>query len=270
MGAGSYVCGEETALLESLEGKRGEPRTKWFFPVEKGYLQLPTIINNVETFCAAARIIEMGADEYSQLGIPGSPGTKLISVSGDCRLPGIYEIEWGMTVAELLELCEADDPYYIQVSGPSGECISIKEKFRRISMLDLMARKDIRCGGSFMIFNKQRDLVKVLMNFSEFFKHESCGICTPCRAGNFIIQRKLERLENGLANEIDLQEIKAWGTIMKNTSRCGLGKTATNSLIIAMDKFHDYFAAKLDKDFNGLNLKFDMEAATEDYEKYKI
>lgn len=270
IGAGSYVCGEETALLESLEGKRGEPRTKWFFPVEKGYLQLPTIINNVETFCAAARIIEMGADEYSQLGIPGSPGTKLISVSGDCKLPGIYEIEWGMTVAELLELCEADDPYYIQVSGPSGECISIKEKYRRISMLDLMARKDIRCGGSFMIFNKQRDLVKVLMNFSEFFKHESCGICTPCRAGNFIIQRKLERLENGLANEIDLQEIKAWGTIMKNTSRCGLGKTATNSLIIAMDKFHDYFAAKLDKDFNGLNLKFDMEAATEDYEKYKI
>ena len=270
MGAGSYVCGEETALLESLEGKRGEPRTKWFFPVEKGYLQLPTVINNVETFCAATRIFEMGSAEYLHLGIPGSPGTKLICVSGDCKLPGIYEIEWGMTIAELLELCEADDPYYIQVSGPSGECISIKEKFRRISMLDLMARKDIRCGGSFMIFNKQRDLVKVLMNFSEFFKQESCGICTPCRAGNFIIQRKLERLENGLANETDLQELKSWGTIMKNTSRCGLGKTATNSLIIAMDKFHDYFASKLDKDFNGLNLKFDMEAATKDYEKYKI
>ena len=262
MGAGSYVCGEETALLESLEGKRGEPRTKWFFPVEKGYLQKPTVINNVETFCAVARIIEMSAAEYSQLGIPGSPGTKLISVSGDCKLPGIYEIEWGMTVAELLELCEADDPYYIQVSGPSGECISIKEKFRRISMLDLMARKDIRCGGSFMIFNKQRDLVKVLMNFAEFFKQESCGICTPCRAGNFIIQRKLERLDNGMAIESDLQELKNWGTIMKNTSRCGLGKTATSSLINAMEKFHDYFAAKLDKDFNGLNLKFDMEAAT--------
>jgi len=270
MGAGSYVCGEETALLESLEGKRGEPRTKWFFPVEKGFLQLPTVINNVETFCAAARIIEIGADEYTRLGIPGSPGTKLISVSGDCKLPGIYEIEWGMTVAELLELCEADDPYYIQVSGPSGECISIKEKFRRISMLDLMARKDIRCGGSFMIFNRQRDLVKILMNFSEFFKQESCGICTPCRAGNFIIQRKLERLQDGLANEIDLQELKSWGQLMKTTSRCGLGKTASSSLIIAIDKFHDYFAARLDKSYNGLNLKFDMEAATEDYEKYKI
>lgn len=269
MGAGSYVCGEETALLESLEGKRGEPRTKWYFPVEKGYLQQPTVINNVETFCAAARIIEMTADAYIQLGIPGSPGVKLLSVSGDCRLPGIYEIEWGMTVAELLELCEAEDPYYIQVSGPSGECISIKEKFRRISMLDLLARKDIRCGGSFMIFSRQRDLVKVLLNFTEFFKSESCGICTPCRAGNFIIQRKLERLDNGLATEKDLEDLKNWGTIMKNTSRCGLGKTATNSLIYAMDKFHDYFAGKLDKEFNGLNLRFDMEAATRDYEKYK-
>ncbi|MBK6937477.1 MAG: NAD(P)H-dependent oxidoreductase subunit E [Chitinophagaceae bacterium] len=270
MGAGSYVCGEETALLESLEGKRGEPRTKWFFPVEKGYLQHPTVINNVETFCAAARIIEIGADAYMSQGIPGSPGVKLLSVSGDCKLPGLYEIEWGMTVAELLELCEAEDPYYIQVSGPSGECISIKEKYRRISMLDLLARKDIRCGGSFMIFSKQRDLVKVLQNFSEFFMSESCGICTPCRAGNFIIQRKLERLQNGLANEADLKELKSWGTIMKNTSRCGLGKTATNSLIYAMDKFHDYFMQRLDKEYNGLNLKFDIEAATEEYEKYKI
>jgi len=270
VGAGSYVCGEETALLESLEGKRGEPRTKWFFPVERGYLQQPTVINNVETFCAAARIIEMGSDEYLQLGIPGSPGTKLISVSGDCKLPGIYEIEWGITVAELLESCEAEDPFFIQVSGPSGECISMKEKYRRISMLDLLARKDIRCGGSFMIFNKQRDLVKILLNFSEFFKKESCGICTPCRAGSFIIQRKLERLNNGLANENDLEEIKNWGTIMRDTSRCGLGKTATSSLILAMDKFHDFFTSKLDKEYNGLNLKFDMEAATKDYEQYKI
>ena len=270
MGAGSYVCGEETALLESLEGKRGEPRTKWFFPVEKGYLQLPTIINNVETFCAAARIIEMGSGEYLKLGVPGSPGTKLISVSGDCKRPGIYEIEWGMPVEELLNLCEADDPYYMQVSGPSGEGISIDEKLRRISMVDLLGQKGIRCGGSFMIFNRQRDLVKVLMNFSEFFKHESCGICTPCRAGNFIIQRKLERLDNGLANETDLEELKSWGTIMRNTSRCGLGKTATNSVINAMDKFHDYFETKLDKNYNGLNLKFDMDAATKDYEEYKI
>ncbi len=137
-------------------------------------------------------------------------------------------------------------------------------------MLDEHDGKDIRCGGSFMIFNKKRDLVKVLLNFSEFFKHESCGICTPCRAGNFIIQRKLERLDHGLANEDDLKDLKNWGTLMKNTSRCGLGKTATNSLILAMDKFHEYFSTKLDKDYDGLNLKFDMDAATRDYEEYKI
>jgi [NiFe] hydrogenase diaphorase moiety large subunit len=137
-------------------------------------------------------------------------------------------------------------------------------------MLDLMMRKDIRCGGSFMVFNKQRDLVRVLMNFAEFFKLESCGICTPCRAGNFIIQRKLEKLNNGTANENDLKELKNWGIIMKNTSRCGLGKTATNTIIAAMDKFHDYFVSKLDKDFDGLNLEFDMKTATKEYEKYKI
>lgn len=270
MGAGSYVCGEETALLESLEGKRGEPRTKWYFPVEKGYLQQPTVINNVETFCAAARILALGTEAYTQLGIPGSPGVKLLSVSGDCKLPGIYEIEWGMTVAELLELCEAEDPYFIQVSGPSGECISIKDKYRRISMLDLLARKDIRSGGSFMIFNRQRDLVKVLLNYASFFRSESCGICTPCRAGNFIIQRKLERLNNGLANETDLEELKQWGIIMKNTSRCGLGKTATNSLIYAMEKFNGYFRERMDKTYNGLNLKFDLDAATAAYDQYKI
>lgn len=269
MGAGAYVCGEETALLESMEGKRGEPRTKWFFPVERGYLQNPTVINNVETFCAVARILAMGTDAFCQLGIPGSPGTKLISVSGDCNRPGIYEIEWGMTVAELLELAEAVDPYYMQLSGPSGECISIKEKYRRISMLDLLARKDVRCGGAFMIFNHSRDLVQVLMNYAEFFKHESCGICTPCRAGNFILQRKLEKLKSGLAAAGDLQDLRNWGNIMKSSSRCGLGKTAPNSIIQSMEKFKDYFEKKLSKESNGSTVAFDLEGAVEEYEKYK-
>ncbi len=268
MGAGAYVCGEETALLESMEGKRGEPRTKWFFPVEKGYLQLSTIINNVETLCAVTRIIGVGIQEYLLRGIPGSPGTKLISISGDCRKPGLYEIEWGMTVAEILEACEAVDPYYIQFSGPSGECISIKEKYRRVSMIDLMSHTDIRCGGSLMIFNHQRDLINILMNYSQFFKHESCGICTPCRAGNFIIQRKLERLRLGLADGNDLADLKSWGRIMKTTSRCGLGKTACNSLTMALDKFQDYFAPHFASS-NGDNKKFDMEAAVADYEKFK-
>lgn len=269
LGAGAYVCGEETALLESLEGKRGEPRTKWFFPVEKGYLQQPTLVNNVETFAAAAHIVDMGAAEYNRRGIPGSPGAKLISVSGDCRKPGLYEIEWGMSVAELLDLCEAEDPYFVQVSGPSGECISMAEKDRRISMLDLLNRKDIRCGGSFMIFNSRRDLIKVLLNFSAFFKHESCGVCTPCRAGNFILQRQLEKLDRHLAQPADLDAIRNWGAIMKAASRCGLGKTAPNTPIMAMEKFHDYFAARLGQDANSLNKSFDLERATAAYEQYR-
>lgn len=269
IGAGAYVCGEETALLESLEGKRGEPRTKWFYPVEKGYLQLPTVVNNVETFAAVARLIQMGSFDYLKRGIPGSAGTKLISISGDCQRPGIYEIEWGMTVAELLDLCGAEDPYFIQVSGPSGECISVREKYRRISMLDLMAQKDIRCGGSFMIFNSKRDLVHILMNFSEFFKHESCGVCTPCRAGNFIIQRKLERLQNELADMNDLKELRNWGTIMKTTSRCGLGKTASNSILQSLEKFQDYFTARFAGTDNSTYRKFDHHAAVEEYERYK-
>jgi len=269
IGAGAYVCGEETALLESMEGKRGEPRTKWFYPVEKGYLQLPTVVNNVETFAAAARLIQMGSSEYLKRGIPGSPGTKLISISGDCQRPGIYEIEWGMTVAELLDLCGAEDPFFIQVSGPSGECISVKEKYRRISMLDLMANKDIRCGGSFMIFNSHRDLVHILMNFSQFFKHESCGVCTPCRAGNFIVQRKLERLLNGLADMNDLKELKNWSTIMKASSRCGLGKTATNSVLQSLEKFNDYFTERFATIDNSIYRKFDHHAAVEEYERYK-
>lgn len=269
VGAGAYVCGEETALLESLEGKRGEPRTKWFYPVEKGYLQLPTVINNVETFAAVARLLQMGSFEYLKRGMPGSPGTKLISLSGDCKLPGIYEIEWGMTIAELLDLCGAEDPFFIQVSGPSGESISAKEKYRRISMLDLMAQKDIRCGGSFMIFNSHRDLVHILMNFSEFFKHESCGVCTPCRAGNFIIERKLERLNNGLADMNDLKELKSWGSIMKATSRCGLGKTAPNAIIQSLEKFNDYFKARFSSTDNSTYRKFDHSSAVEEYEHYK-
>jgi len=269
LGAGAYVCGEETALLESMEGKRGEPRTKWFFPAEKGYLQLPTLVNNVETFAAVARILALGMDEYLTRGIPGSPGTKVISLSGDCRKPGIYEIEWGMTVDTILQKCEAEDPYYMQFSGPSGECISIKEKHRRISMLDLISDTDIRCGGSLMVFSKQRDLIQILMNFSEFFKHESCGVCTPCRAGNFIIQRKLERLKLGLADHGDLADLQNWSRIMKSTSRCGLGKTACNSLTLALDKFQDYFANRFSDNPVRDNKKFDMEAAVAEYEKYK-
>lgn len=262
LGAGAYVCGEETALLNSLEGKRGEPRNKRYFPTQRGYLHLPTVVNNVETFCAAARIMELGADHYLRTGTPTSPGTKLLSISGDCRYPGIYEIEWGMSVRELLEKCAADQPHFIQVSGPSGECISMAEADR------LIALDDLPCGGSFMIFNRSRDILQVLRNFTRFFKAESCGLCTPCRAGNFLIERKLELFAAKLAQRSDVDELHSWGEIMKLTCRCGLGRTAPNSLLTAQEKFPEYFESIVDRKQEQLSKGFSLDDAIREYDRF--
>ncbi|GAB4412969.1 MAG: hypothetical protein OHK0039_19370 [Bacteroidia bacterium] len=216
---------------------------------------------------AAAHIVGLGAADWCRRGIAGSPGTKLISVSGDCERPGLYEIEWGMEVATLLDLCGARDPYYMQVSGPSGECISMAEQHRAISMPNLLERKDIRCGGSFMVFSRDRDLIQILLNFAAFFRHESCGICTPCRAGNFILLRQLEKLARGLALPTDIDDIHAWGAIMKAASRCGLGKTAANTPIMATEKFRDYFDARRGQ-HDGLAHAFDLARATAPYEQF--
>jgi [NiFe] hydrogenase diaphorase moiety large subunit len=262
LGAGAYVCGEETAMLNSLEGKRGEPRNKRFFPTERGYMQKPTVINNVETFCAAARIIQLGVDHYLGTGTPTSPGTKLLSVSGDCRLPGIYEIEWGTTVREILEKCEADRPHFIQISGPSGECISMAEADRAIAMDDLISE------GSIMIFSRSRDILSILRNYNHFFKHESCGLCTPCRAGNYILEKKLDLFAAKLAHPSDVEEVRSWGEIMRLTCRCGLGKTAPNALLMAQEKFPEYFASIVDQNPERLSKGFSLKDAVREYDRF--
>jgi [NiFe] hydrogenase diaphorase moiety large subunit len=137
-------------------------------------------------------------------------------------------------------------------------------------MRDLMSTQDIRCGGSLMVFNRHRDIMKILLNFSEFFLKESCGICTPCRAGNYIIHKKLQKMAHGLATQADVEEIHQWCDIMKETSRCGLGKTAYNTPLRAIEEFSEYFSEKLEDAANGMNLKFNMEEAISDYEKYKV
>lgn len=260
LGAGAYVCGEETALLQSMEGYRGEPRPKVYFPTERGFLSKPTVVNNVETFCKAARILELGVDYIKAAGIPESRGTKLISVSGDCNKPGIYEIEWGMRIQELLDLSEAQDPYAVQVSGPSGELISSAEFDRKIAL------NDLKCGGSFMIFNKERNLLDIVQKFNQFFIDESCGVCTPCRAGNFILSREIRKIRRGLMDQNDINKILKWGKIMRYSSRCGLGQTAPNSLIQAIEKFPDFVEEYLAAD-NVLNKNFDVKEAVQDYDK---
>ncbi len=256
-GARAYVCGEETSLIESLEGKRGGPRTKVYFPVEKGYLEKPTIVNNVETFCSAARIMELGSNAFSTKGTPKTKGTKLLSISGDCKKPGIYEIEWGMSIKEMLDLCEAKDVNYIQFSGPSGSVLTKKDFNRKISGEDLI------CGGSVMIFSSKRDVFNILTNFSNFFIAESCGLCTPCRAGNYLIGKRLERIKNGDATFDEIEEIKSWAKVLRDTSRCGLGKTSTNFIVDAINKFPELFKEKGSKEKT-----FNLSAALNDYYDY--
>ena len=227
LGAGSYVCGAASALIESMEGRRGEPPIRMWSATKHGFKHKPTVVNNVETLAYASRIIELGEDFYLSLGTPESPGTKLISISGDVAKPGIYEIEYGTSIRELLsiEMSQATSPYFIQVSGPSGISINSSEFDRRI------CKEDILCGGSFMVFNRNRDILQILRNFMEFFKEESCGVCTPCRAGNYILTEKVKKIQRGLCAQEDLDEIKEWGKIIKLSSRCGLGKSSPNSLM---------------------------------------
>ena len=260
LGAGSYVCGEEKALIESLEGKRGEPRIQKHFPTEFGYLGYSTVVNNVETFAKAARIIELGSNFITAIGTESSKGTKLVSISGDVAKPGIYEIEWGTTVKQLLKLCEALSPYYIQISGPSGECINNTEFDRKI------CEEDLICGGSIMVFNRFRSVLQIQENFMKFFKTESCGVCTPCRAGNQILYEKIKKFKRGLCTQKDLDEIKEWGKIIKLSSRCGLGKSSPNSLMMAIDKFNDYFSLKISPPNENNYIEFDMENAIQEYE----
>jgi [NiFe] hydrogenase diaphorase moiety large subunit len=262
LGAGAYVCGEETAMLNSIEGKRGEPRNKRFFPTERGYLQKPTVVNNVETFCCAARIVQLGAEHFLEAGTPTSPGTKLLSVSGDCRLPGIYEIPMGTTVRDVLEMCEADRPHFIQVSGPAGVCLSMEEADRVFSM------DDLNRSGSFMVFSRSRDILDVLRNYNRFFKSESCGLCTPCRAGNFIIEKKLDLFAARLARQSDVEDLNSWGEIMKLTCRCGLGKTAAGSLLMAQDKFPDYFETIVDQNPERFSKGFSLKDAVREYDEF--
>ncbi|WP_299365781.1 NAD(P)H-dependent oxidoreductase subunit E [Winogradskyella sp.] len=264
LGAGSYVCGAASALIESLEGRRGEPPVRTWSATKHGFRHKPTVVNNVETFAYASRIIELGEDHFLSFGTEESPGTKLISISGDVAKPGIYEIEYGTPIIDMLgiEMSQATAPYFIQISGPSGECINNTEFNRRI------CKEDIMCGGSFMVFNRTRDILNILRNFMEFFKEESCGVCTPCRAGNFILTEKVKKIQRGLSTQEDLDEIKKWGNIIKTSSRCGLGKSSPNCLLHAVDKFKDYFNLKISPTSEHLNVEFDMEDAVQEFDSF--
>jgi [NiFe] hydrogenase diaphorase moiety large subunit len=239
MGAGAYICGEESALIESLEGKRGIPRDRPPFPVTCGYKNKPTVLNNVETFVAAAKIAVFGADWYHSVGTKQSSGTKLLSISGDCERPGIYEYPFGVTIRQILVDCGASDTQAVQVSGAAGATIPPQEFYRKIAF------EDVPSGGSFMIFNQQRDLMKMVLNFARFFTHESCGFCTPCRVGGRLMNDLVEKVMVGYATRYDLKEMERIGQVMKKTAHCGLGSTAPNPILDTLAKFPGIYSKRL-------------------------
>jgi [NiFe] hydrogenase diaphorase moiety large subunit len=233
LGAGAYVCGEETALIESLEGFRGEPRNRPPFPVVAGLLNNPTVVNNVETLASVACIFAKGPDWFKGFGTDKSTGYKLFSVSGDCERPGVYEFPWGITVAELLRQVGGEGAKAVQIGGASGVCVPARDFERRLAF------EDIPTGGSVMVIGAQRDILDVAHNFLEFFVEESCGQCTPCRLGNAQMLRAVELLKEGACPPAFLADVKALGATMQVASKCGLGQTSPSAFLSIVDGFGD-------------------------------
>jgi [NiFe] hydrogenase diaphorase moiety large subunit len=222
LGSGAYVCGEETALIESLEGKRGEPRNRPPFPVVAGLNGAPTTVNNVETFAWAAAIMANGADWFSAIGTEKSKGPKMFSVSGDVTKPGVFEFPLGISIRDLLAAAGGEDAKAVIIGGASGQCVPSAEFSRQISY------EDISTGGAVIVIGPNRDLLEVAENIQEFFADEACGQCTPCRVGNVRILEGIRALRDGTCSEKRLLGLTVLGGTMQIASKCGLGQSAPN------------------------------------------
>jgi len=239
LGVGAYVCGEETALIESLEGNRGESRNRPPFPVNTGYNGYPTIVNNVETFVAVVHIVAKGADWFKGIGTEKSSGSKLLSISGDCKKPGVYEVAFGASINDIIKLAQANNPKAVQIGGASGICIP-KDQFNR-----KIGYEDLSTGGSVIIFGQKRNLIDVAENFLRFFKEESCGQCTPCREGIPVLLESIKKIKKGLGKKQDINEIFTLCETMQLASKCGLGQSAPNAFVSIIENFKkDYKLAK--------------------------
>ncbi len=232
-GAGAYVCGEETALIESIEGHRGEPRNKPPFPVTDGLFGKPTNVNNVETFAWIPCIFDKGAAWYNSVGVDKSKGYKLFSIAGDCHKPGVYELPWGMTLNDIVKLVDAENPMAIQIGGYSGQLVPASKFDRKLSY------EDLATGGSVIIYNKDRNLFDIAENYLEFFIEESCGQCTPCRWGNTALLNHVEKMRAGKVTPKEEKDIKTLCETMLLTSKCGLGQTSPNIVKNLMNDFAD-------------------------------
>ncbi len=241
-GAGAYICGEETALLEMIEGKRGEPRKKPPFPPQKGLYGKPTVVNNVETLANLPFIIYYGSEEFKKYGVEGSYGTKLFCMSGDVSWKGIIEIPFGVKLSEIISLAggvKGGKLKAVILGGVSGSLVKYDEVDIEV---DYHSLGRIQAGpgcGTIIVLNDKRDIVDVCENIMRFFKDESCGKCFPCRLGTEASYRIIKKIKEKKANLHDLFNLERICKTMKNASFCGLGQTAPNIILQSLQKFKD-------------------------------
>jgi len=234
MGSGAYICGEESALFESVEGKRGEPRNKPPYPTVAGLFGKPTSINNVETLVTAVMIIKHGAEKFAQYGTKDSRGSKVFSVSGDTPTPGIFELELGMSVQQFVNEFGDGDTKAVQVGGASGFCVP-RKKFAET----VIGFEGVPTGGSMKLFNSSRSMYNVLHNYLDFFAEESCGQCTPCRVGCQQLLKGIEKVKKGEVKSTYLTELMKLADSMKIAAKCGLGQSVGNAFKSIVGNFRE-------------------------------
>lgn len=240
MGSGAYICGEETALFESMEGKRGEPRNKPPYPSQFGYMGKPTVINNVETLAHTYTIFKYGSKRFYDLGVQYSRGSKLFSISGDTPKQGIYELELGMSLVDFVEEFGDDDTKAVQVGGASGFLVP-RKKFAEtaIGYQGKLVGISLPTGGSMMLFNSSRSMYNVLDNYLTFFAEESCGQCTPCRVGCQQLLLGIKAVKRGEKNTQYLDKLLKLAETMQFTAKCGLGQSVGNSFSSIVENFRE-------------------------------
>jgi len=234
LGSGAYICGEESALFESIEGKRGEPRNKPPYPTTSGLFGKPTSINNVETLVHTVMIMYYGAPHFRELGTKDSRGSKVFSISGDTPKAGIYELELGMTVDQFVNDFGDGDTKAVQVGGASGFCVPRKRFDDTI-----IGFEGVPTGGSMKLFNSSRSMYNVLHNYLDFFTEESCGQCSPCRIGCQQLLKGVEAVKRGEKNSKYLDELVKLAKTMKRASKCGLGQSVGNAFGSIVENFKE-------------------------------
>jgi NADH:ubiquinone oxidoreductase subunit F (NADH-binding) len=239
-GAGAYVCGEESALMDSIEGKRGEVRYRPPFPPTKGLWDQPTVINNVETLMNIPQIMLNGAGWFNDMGTERSKGTKVFSVSGDVSKPGVYEMVLGSPLRELVEgLAGAERVKAIQIGGATGRIVPY-------DMMDSpLSFEDVLGAGAITVFDESRDMVDIVHKTLQFLAEESCGKCTPCREGTEVMAGILERFVRGEGNERDIKEMERLSQAMMLSALCGLGQAAPNPVLDSLQYFRGEYESRM-------------------------